>query len=261
MHIPAQDLIWTMLGLHPPMDVGMEKVNKEKRRLLNRANVRGVIIVLSAASALACDVNGIKICLSLSLLAMGSTLHFIAKGTLIRNIVLCRDGVYRMVRHPYYLANYLIDSSFCLLSGNGYLLLLYPFLFFWAYGPSMRKEEKWLASTYGDEHLQYSVEIPQVFPDGHSLKNWRSFLRGFSKSRITTRELARLMRFWAVAFFLILLVDLGKEGLGELIFWSHPLDYDGMAYLLVSICLCFVNFLLFQRAQYRSDLTESDLRG
>jgi hypothetical protein len=242
------------------MDMGMEKVNKEKRGLLNRANVRRLIVVLSATSALAWDVDGIKICLSLSLLAIGSALHFVAKGTLIRNIVLYKDGVYRMVRHPYYLANYLTDSSFCLLSGNGYLLLLYPFLFFWAYGPSLRKEEKWLASTYGDEHLQYSVEIPQVFPDAHSVKNWRSFLRGFSKGRITTRELVRLMRFWAVAFFLILLHDLGKEGLGELIFWSHPKDHDGLVYLVVSICLYFVSFLLVQRVRFRLDLTESDPR-
>jgi protein-S-isoprenylcysteine O-methyltransferase Ste14 len=53
------------------------------------------------------------------------------------------------VRHPYYLANYLIDTAFCLLSGNSYLLLAYPFLFFWSYGPTFRKEETALKGRHG----------------------------------------------------------------------------------------------------------------
>ena len=65
---------------------------------------------------------------------------------MIRNRVLCTQGAYAVVRHPYYLANYLIDIGFCLASGNVYLVLAYPFLFFWAYGPTLRSEESLLAS-------------------------------------------------------------------------------------------------------------------
>jgi protein-S-isoprenylcysteine O-methyltransferase Ste14 len=64
-----------------------------------------------------------------AVLAVGSLLHFVVKGVLIRNSVLCKDGIYSVVRHPYYLANYIIDSSFCLITGNMYLVFMYPFLF------------------------------------------------------------------------------------------------------------------------------------
>ena len=55
-----------------------------------------------------------------------------------------------MVRHPYYLSNFAIDYSFCVLSGNPYLLLIYPFLFFWSYQPTMSEEEHFLHSIHGE---------------------------------------------------------------------------------------------------------------
>lgn len=64
-----------------------------------------------------------------------------------------------------------------------------------------------------------------------------------------------------MAFFLMLLHDLGKEGLGELVFWSHTQDNDGLVYLAVSICLYFVSFLLIKGVKYRFDLTESPPMG
>jgi hypothetical protein len=221
-------------------------VKKTNKGLLNRGNLRDLIIVISAASALAWDVDGIRTGIAFLILATGCALHFITKGVLIRNVVLCKDGLYKIVRHPYYMANYLIDSSFCLLSGNVYLLLLYPFLFFWAYGPSLRREEKGLASSYGDAYSRYCLESPQVFPDADSIENWRSLLRGFSKKRIAINEWVRLMRFWAVAFFLALVQDLTKEGLGELMFLSHPTDHDALMYLAMGMSLLSVSFLVIR---------------
>ena len=94
------------------------------------------------------------------LLAIGCFLHIVAKGVLIRNVVLCNRGIYAVVRHPYYLANYLIDSSLCVLSGNLYLVAAYPFLFFWSYGPTLRKEESFLASKYGDAFHERQLQHP-----------------------------------------------------------------------------------------------------
>jgi len=214
--------------------------------LLNRRHLRDTIFVISVASSLVWGIDTTRLCISLLLLAIGSALHFITKGILIRNVVLCKEGTYGIVRHPYYLANYLIDSSFCLLSGNIYLLLIYPFLFFWAYGPTLRKEETTLTSTHGSAYVQYSLEVPQVLPNGQSIKTWKHIVGGFSKKRITAKEMSRLTRFWGMAIFLMLLHDLSEEGLKELTFFSHPTDQDGLLYLGLSVCLFIASFFILQ---------------
>jgi len=214
--------------------------------LLNRRNLRDTIFVISVASSLVWGIDTTRLCISLLLLAIGSALHFITKGILIRNVVLCKEGTYGIVRHPYYLANYLIDSSFCLLSGNIYLLLIYPFLFFWAYGPTLRKEERTLTSTHGAAYVRYSLEVPQVLPNGQSIKTWKNIIDGFSKKRITAKEMSRLTKFWGMAIFLMLLHDLSKEGLKELTFFSHPMDQDGLLYLGLFVCLFITSFFILR---------------
>lgn len=222
----------------------MEQIKKKTRALLNRGNLRDTIFIISVASSLVWGVDTTRLCISLLLLTIGSALHFITKGILIRNVVLCKDGTYGIVRHPYYLANYLIDSSFCLLSGNIYLLLIYPFLFFWAYGPTFKEEEKTLTSIHGAAYVQYSLEVPQVLPNGQSIKTWKNMGGGFSKKRITAKEMSRLTRFWGMATLLMLVHDLSEEGLKELIFFSHPRDQDGLLYLGLFFCLFTASFFI-----------------
>ena len=213
--------------------------------IFNRGKLRDVVIALSAVSALACDVDIWGICLSLLFLFSGCLLHFVTKGELIRNVVLCNEGVYKVVRHPFYLANYLIDCSFCLLSGSPYLLAVYPFLFFWAYGPTIRKEERRLALTHGDAFRQHTFQVSQVFPDAHSMREWRGLFKGFSTGRITSNELARICRFLAVAALLMFLHDIREDGLTLL---SIPTDYDELIYLGAFVSLSVVSVLTVRLA-------------
>ena len=91
---------------------------KTEKHLLTRRNLRDLIILCCFASSALYGHSVASMVIGFSLLAVGCFLHVVAKGILIRNVVLCDGGVYAMVRHPYYLANYLIDCSFCVLSGN-----------------------------------------------------------------------------------------------------------------------------------------------
>lgn len=176
---------------------------------VTRSELRDVIIFLSAVSVFFSPTSTAQIAVAFALLLVGSFTHFVSKGVLIRNEVLCRDGIYSMVRHPYYLANYLIDTGFCLLSGNRYLLLAYPFLFFWSYGPTLLKEEGTLTEKHGDAALAFMLSIPPVFPDRHSIFHLPSLFDGFSTKRISLKELARIVRFFAVAF---LILGIGRIG-------------------------------------------------
>lgn len=189
-----------------------------------------------------------EVVLALGFLGAGSLLHIVTKGQLIRNVVLCRTGVYGMVRHPYYLANYLIDSAICLLSGNIYLVALYPFFFFWAYGPTFEKEEAYLASEHGDLFYQHVAGTPQVFPHSGSIPGWKNLLGGFSLKRITLKEWARTARFWSVALFIMSIHEVRIEGL-QTLYKGYDLD----AFLLFGLVatLSVTSFILLAEGNHK----------
>jgi protein-S-isoprenylcysteine O-methyltransferase Ste14 len=175
---------------------------------LTRSNLRTLVLLMAVISAIFLPIHYSHMIVAFVLLAAGSLLHLVTKGTLIRNVVLCDKGIYSAIRHPYYLANYLVDSSFCLLSGNIYLLLAYPFLFFWAYGPSVRQEEALLSSNHPEAFTAYSSTIPQIFPDRASLTEWKTILGLFSRERISLKERIRVARFCALGICIAFIQEL-----------------------------------------------------
>jgi hypothetical protein len=175
---------------------------KSIHTMLTRRNLRDIIIISSILSVPFFSVNDTTLFVAFFLLGLGCCIHIVSKGTLIRNTVLCKEGIYGLIRHPYYLANHLIDWSFCVLSGNLLLILLYPFLFHWAYGSTMRREEQFLFSQYGNTFTKTSMTIPQIYPDLTSIKNIRALFKGFCVKRITTKEYSRVMRFCATGLLL-----------------------------------------------------------
>jgi len=221
-----------------------ESKEEKKRPLLNRSNLRDITIIVALASALVYNLDVVRLILSFLLLSFGCFFHYVTKGVLIRNVVLCKDGTYNIVRHPYYMANYLIDSGFCLLSGNVYLLLVYPFLFYWSYGPTIRKEESVLAEMHGEEFLRYSLDVPQIFPDAFSIKSWRAIINGFSKHRITANEISRFARFWATALFIIFIHVVKEDYFARLNLASLRTDYGSLTLLLLVIALMAISFVV-----------------
>lgn len=194
-----------------------------RRPFINRSNLRDIIIIISVISAIFCDLDWTRLILSGVLLIAGCFFHYMTKGVLIRNVVLCKSGTYGIVRHPYYMANYLIDSSLCLLSGNIYLLLVYPFLFYWSYGPTIRKEEATLAKLYNSQFLRYSLDVPQIFPDAYSIRSIKEIATGFSTQRITRNEISRFMRLWATACFIMFVHAIKMSSLSAM--WPFHVKY------------------------------------
>ncbi len=171
---------------------------------LYRGNVRDIIIVLSLISAIFFPITYTRIAVGLCVLVIGTLLHILTKATLIRNRVLCQDGVYRICRHPYYLSNFIVDMSFCLLSGNIYLVFVYPFVFFWAYGPTFNFEENKLFAKHPEEFVPYLLNTPQVFPYLGSFREFSTILNDASMGRVSRKEWVRISRFWIVAMVILL---------------------------------------------------------
>lgn len=233
---------------------------KTEKNLLTRSNVRDVVVVCSFASSVIYSHSIATVAIGFGLLAIGCFLHIVAKGALIRNVVLCDRGIYGVVRHPYYLANYLIDSSLCVLSGNLYLVATYPFLFFWSYGPTLRKEESFLASKYGNAFQDDSSNIPQVFPDRDSLKGWRGLFEGFSIRRITLKECSRVTRFCSLGFAIMLIHAVNLRELAPLF---HPTrnDYDGFSFMLLAAIFFFLSLVFMLMDRNKSGVRESSFYG
>jgi protein-S-isoprenylcysteine O-methyltransferase Ste14 len=220
-------------------------------RFLTRRNLRDLIIVLSLASAMLFTIGKMTMCTGFAVLTLGCFLHVVSKGVLIRDVVLCNKGIYQVVRHPYYLANYLIDTSFCLLSGNVFLVFLYPFLFFWAYGPTIRKEEQLLFAGHGDSFTKDSMEIPQVFPDVVSARNAKTLFAGFSARRITLKECARIMKFIATGslFILIQQVKAGAFNMVGGVLLPTGRNDSELWFAIITLTLYFGSFVVLWLAK------------
>ncbi len=190
----------------------------------------------------------------LGVLTAGCLLHFIVKAQLIRNVVLYTEGTYAIVRHPYYLANFLIDYAFCMLSLSLYLIFAYPFLFFYAYGPHIGQEEQRLAYLHAEKFYAYCITVPQIFPDSNSIRNFKKLLKNSSFSRITSNEIKRISRFVAVACFIVFCQEMKTDGWGELILWHTPIDYDNLLMVLLSGLLFLYSLTVRRRKRKQIDL-------
>ena len=211
---------------------------------MNRGNLRDVVIVCAIFFSLIGpepDASGYLI--ALGVLTVGCLLHLIAKGQLIRNVMLCTEGAYGIVRHPYYLANFLIDSAFCLFSLNLYLIFAYPFLFFWAYGPHLKNEELRLAHGHPGKFYAYCTTVPQIFPDSNSIRNFKKIFKNTTLSRITSNEVKRICRFFGVVCLIVLCHEIKADGWRELSPWRIPMDYDGFLMVLLAGLLFLYSFV------------------
>ena len=192
-----------------------------RKPFLNRGNLRNVIIGAALISAVFCSLTWVNLIVSLILFTAGSLLSFITKGILVRDTVLCEKGVYRICRHPYYLANFIIDISLCLLSGNIYLVMAYPFLFFWAYGPTLKKEESFLSRKFARQSPDYLLEHPQILPSPTSDFFLGEIIHEFSWKRISPNQITRHLRFCTMIMTLIIAHVISKRGARLF----HPLDH------------------------------------
>lgn len=228
-----------------------------KLRWLHRGRLRDIVVMFCLVSAFFHPVSGMALWVALLLFGAGCWLHVLVKGQLIRNVTLCTEGAYSVVRHPYYLANYLVDISFCLLSGNVYLVLLYPFLYFWAYGPTFAEEEATLASMHGERFEAYRARVPQVFPTTGFLAGCQSLWQGFSWQRVSTNEIKRIFRFGFLAALLILIRTVGGQGVRELLAGHGPTNR--LPYFLLGLCLvCLVFSLLIPGRRKNGDHQRAD---
>jgi protein-S-isoprenylcysteine O-methyltransferase Ste14 len=133
---------------------------------LNRGGLRFylVIVALIAGALLARATSPRSILAGLPCLLLGVWLHIWAKGCLRQNRVLATTGPYRFVRHPFYLANALIDAGLVIMAGWWPLAVLLPVWWLAIYLPVIRREERFLADNFPSEYPAYKGRVPCLIP-------------------------------------------------------------------------------------------------
>ena len=118
------------------------------------------------------------------------------KGTSGRNTAsqvadtLNTKGIYSVVRHPLYLANYLIWAGILVYSMNVFAFIMVSLVYWIYYERIMMAEEAFLRGKFGDEFEEWASRVPAFLPkcslyEGGMLEfSWKTFIR---------REYATLM--------------------------------------------------------------------
>lgn len=197
-------------------------LGRRPRRLLRDITIAVGLVLL--------DPNILFFTTGSGLLLLGAALHFWSKGCLTRNWPLTTCGPYWLVRHPFYLANFVVDEGICVLSGNLWLVVLYTVGFLLVYIPTIRKEEAFLASAHADAYLTYSRRVPALIP----YRLHKVFgTQGFAWANIRReQEISRLLRILAIPSYF---VTVGAA------FHEFPATHrTRIAVLCVSLCLALV---------------------
>lgn len=161
---------------------------------------------------------------------IGLALHFWSKGCLIRNSLVTICGPYRLVRHPFYLANLLIDEGICVISGNLWLVALYVVAFLFVYLPTIQKEEQYLIGARGDAYVSYARRVPALVPYRiHAVFGPLDFAWA---NAMREKEVSRLLRILAIPTYFVMVAAL---------FHGTPRDdTDRVAALCVSAALALL---------------------
>lgn len=131
-------------------------------------------------------------CLGLALLGLGlrvAAVGFVSGGTSGRSTrrmnasELNTTGMYSMVRHPLYLANYVIFVAVLLNIGQWWLVLCGSLIYWLYYERIMVAEEAFLRATHGEAFERWAAKTPAILPHPHLWApprlrfSWRATLR------------------------------------------------------------------------------------
>jgi len=138
-------------------------------------------------------------CVGISLLGLvlrAAIVGFVPRSTSGRNTkrqkaaVLNTTGMYSVVRHPLYLANFLVFLGLISSMGVWYLELISVLAYFLYYERIMCAEEAFLRGQFGDEFVQWSEKTPAFIP---RFSQWRKPALPFSWLTVLKREYSTVL--------------------------------------------------------------------
>lgn len=119
----------------------------------------------------------------------------------LRAVVRCRP----------YLVDRLLEYAFCVLSGNPYLILIYPLFCGWSYWMSPIRR---VLALEGRQKLLQGCgwEMPAILPNLTSLHSWGEAFRNFCRRSVGWKESADIARLLSLSFLVALIHTIGDDG-------------------------------------------------
>ena len=140
----------------------------------------------------------------------GSLLHLAAKGYLQRTGVLITSGPYRLVRHPFYLANIIIDAGICLMGANPFVAVPYLVILGVQTAAVVDREDRALLRQHGDAMRAYQAAVPILIP--WKIPGRVGEPQPFSRANLAVElEVSRFLRILAIPPLLTLALMLKAD--------------------------------------------------
>ena len=95
---------------------------------------------------------------------VGVALRAWAASTIDKDATLAVSGPYRYIRHPLYVASFLIGIGIAQAGGHWFWPTVFVALYLPVYGFTILREERALAKLFGDEYKHYRETVPAVLP-------------------------------------------------------------------------------------------------
>ena len=164
------------------------------------------------------------------------TVGFVPAGTSGRNtrsqkaVSLNRTGLYSVVRHPIYVANYVIVLALLMFAQSLWLVVAGSFAYWLYYERIMLAEEEFLRSRFGLDYARWAAVTPAILP---RLRLWIRPELPFSMRAVLAREYSTLL---AVVLMLTLMDVLSAIFDGEVVL----LDRGWLVFLLSGTAIYLV---------------------
>ena len=175
----------------------------------NRGGIRSYLMLLGLVAGTSTHVS---VAAGSAVLAVGVLLHFWSKGCLKRNLEVTTSGAYRFVRHPFYLANALIDAGIVDMSGCWLLAAAAPLLWLWAYVPTIRREEAYLTQRFGQAYATYRRQVPVLLPWRRPLPHDGNGSAWQFQNILNENEIPRALRLLACPLPFCMLSEIHAHG-------------------------------------------------
>lgn len=178
---------------------------------LHRGNLRMLLIVLCVVFM---SYKAVYFNFGLGIYFVGLLIHLISKGFLYRNQQLAVKGPYSFVRHPFYAANFLLDTGIIFMAGYPIFVIIYMPLYYVCYHKVILNEETELINIYGEQYKEYMSKVPRYFPTmAPYMKDWH---KGFQWENILReREVSRLIRLISYPVSFLIIYEIKKYRLHE----------------------------------------------
>ncbi len=162
-------------------------------------------------------------------------------------------GVYSIVRHPLYLANYLIWAGILVFAMNVWALLFVSLVYWIYYERIMFAEEAFLRNQFGDDFEEWSARVPAFLP------KFQLFERGNMNFSFKTFVRREYVTFFSTVFSYTVVDYLlairpycsctNQQPVGEFC-WMRP--------SLWVLLICFVGMMVIRTIKHHTNLLKHD---